>query len=105
MDRAYLLAEVVSIADYEIVPDADEAWIDVKRRLYLSHPPCEAVLVIEQGRVEVRVDVRTKDGWVSSRLTGLAEQLVLAGFGLRCPVADLYEGTPLQPRRVRARRT
>jgi Uma2 family endonuclease len=98
VERAYLLAEVVSRTDNEPAPGTDESWIEVKRRLYLAHQSCEAVLVIEQDWIEVRVDLRSAEGWVSRKLTEPGEELVLAGFGLRCLVAELYEGTPLHPR-------
>jgi Uma2 family endonuclease len=95
--RVYLMAEVVSDTDELRDPDSGKRWIDVKREIYLAHAPCEAVLLIEQDRIEVRVDVRTATGWASSTL-GPADELSLPGFGLRCAVADLYEGTPLRPR-------
>jgi Uma2 family endonuclease len=97
VDRAYLLAEVVSDTDKVTVPETDKKWIDVKRNIYLAHPACEAVLIIEQDRMEVRADVKTDKGWTSQKL-GPADTLRLPGFGLTCAVADLYEGTPLQPR-------
>lgn len=97
VNRVYLLAEVVSDTDDVNVPGTDKRWIDVKRAIYLAHAACEAVLIVDQDRMEVRVDVRTDRGWASSTL-GPADELVLSGFGLRCSVADLYEGTPLQPR-------
>ena len=104
VERAYLLAEVVSSTDFDPIPGSDEAWIDAKRRLYLGHLPCEVVLVIEQDRVEVRLDERTEKGWKSDKLTGLGDQLVLPQFGLRCSLAELYQGTPLQPRGIPGRR-
>jgi Uma2 family endonuclease len=97
VDRVYLLAEVVSDTDEVRVPDVDRKWIDVKRAIYLSHPACEAVLIIEQNRMEVRADIKTESGLVSKTL-GPGDDLHLPGFGLRCSVADLHEGTPLQPR-------
>ena len=97
VNRVYLLAEVVSDTDDVNVPGTDKRWIDVKRAIYLAHAACEAVLIVDQDRMEVRVDVRTDRGWASSTL-GPADELILPGFGLRCSVADLYEGTPLQPR-------
>ena len=97
VNRVYLLAEVVSDTDDVNVPGTDKTWIDVKRAIYLAHAACEAVLIVDQDRMEVRVDVRTDRGWASSTL-GPADELILPGFGLRCSVADLYEGTPLQPR-------
>lgn len=95
VDRAYLLAEVVSDTDEVTIPETDTKWIDVKRNIYLAHPPCEAVLIIEQDRMEVRADVKTDKGWTSQKL-GSANTLRLPGFGLTCAVSDLYEGTPLQ---------
>jgi len=100
VERAYLLAEIVSSTDDFLVPGTNESWIDVKRRIYLAHEPCEAVLIIEQDRVEVRVDVKTADGWRSDKLDDSKAELSLPSFGLRCSVGDLYQGTPLQPRVV-----
>jgi Uma2 family endonuclease len=97
VNRIYLLAEVVSDTDEVNVPGTDKKWIDVKRAIYLAHAACEAVLIVDQDRMKVVVDVRTDRDWASSTL-GPADELILSGFGLRCPVADLYEGTPLQPR-------
>jgi Uma2 family endonuclease len=102
VDRVYLAAEVVSDTDELKDPDSGKRWIDAKREIYLAHAPCEAVLLIEQDRMEVRVDVRSEGGWTSATL-GPADELVLSGFGLRCAVADLYEGTPLRPRAVSPR--
>jgi Uma2 family endonuclease len=98
VERAYLLAEVVSHTDKELVPGTDEAWLDVKRRLYLAHQPCEAVVMIEQDWIEVRLDLRAEQGWTSSTLTDLGDDLIIPGFGLRCRVAELYDGTPLGAR-------
>ncbi|UWU94814.1 Uma2 family endonuclease [Bradyrhizobium sp. CB1015] len=67
VDRAYLLAEIVSSTDGTRVPDTDAKWIDVKRTIYLAHAACEAVLIIEQDRMEVRLDTRTSAGWSSQR--------------------------------------
>jgi Uma2 family endonuclease len=97
VDRAYLLAEVVSDTDEVRVRGIDEDWIDVKRNIYLSHPACEAVLIIEQDLMEVRVDVKTDKGWATQAL-GHADDLHLPGFGLTCAIVDLYAGTPLYPR-------
>ena len=102
VERAYLLAEIVSATDSMRVPDTDSRWIDVKRSIYLGHPACEAVLIVEQDRMEVRLDARTQTGW-SSQTLGPADDLKLPAFGLRCAVADIYEGTPLRPRRGRRR--
>jgi Uma2 family endonuclease len=98
IDHAYVLAEVVSDTDNEPVPGTREPWIAVKRRLYLAHPPCEAVILIEPDHIEVRIDLHTKDRWVASKLTRLDDTLTIPGCGLQCLVADLYEATPLGSR-------
>jgi Uma2 family endonuclease len=98
VERAYLLAEIVSPTDEFPVPGTAGRWIDVKRQIYLAHEACEALLMIEQDRIEVRLDARMRDGWQSSEFRDPTAELVLPTFGLRCRVADLYQGTPLQPR-------
>jgi Uma2 family endonuclease len=97
VERAYLLAEIVSSSDDVRVPTTGAKWIEVKRSIYLAHPACEAVLMIEQDQMEVRVDVRTKTGW-NARTLGAADELHLQGFGLRCALAQIYDGTPLRRR-------
>ncbi|MDC7784581.1 Uma2 family endonuclease [Rhodoplanes sp. TEM] len=99
VERAFLLAEIVSDSDDVRVPGTDRAWIEVKRDIYLAHPACEAVLIVEQERIEVRVFSRGAEGWIAQTLGPDEETLSLPGFGLACPVAALYEGTPLRPRR------
>jgi Uma2 family endonuclease len=96
--RGYVLAEVVSDTDNEPVPGSREPWIEVKRRLYLAHPPCEAVILIEPDRIEVRLDLRAPQGWETAKLTRLDERLAIPTCGLQCLLADLYEMTPLRRR-------
>lgn len=99
VDRAYLLAEIVSGTDDEPVLPDGLLWIEAKTRLYRAHAACRAVLVIEQRRIEVAVWERAPDGWASRRLTDPDAALDLPDFGLRCPVGALYAGTHLRPRR------
>jgi hypothetical protein len=47
----------VSATDDVQVSGTDRSWIDVKRDIYLGHAACEAVLLIEQERMEVRLQV------------------------------------------------
>jgi Uma2 family endonuclease len=98
VERAYLVAEIVSDTDHQSVPGEKEPWIAIKRRLYLAHPPCEAVLLIEPLRVEIAVDLRTHQGWQTAKLTRLEEALIIPSCGLKCPVGDVYDGTPLNRR-------
>ncbi|WP_407159362.1 Uma2 family endonuclease [Bradyrhizobium sp. STM 3557] len=68
VEQAYLLAEIVSSSDDMRVPETGARWSEVKRSIYLAHPACEAVLMIEQDRMEVRVDVRAEPGWTTRTL-------------------------------------
>lgn len=100
--RSYLLAEVVSPTDEIIaVPKTREPWIDAKRRIYRAHAPCEAVLIVQQDRIEVEVDIRIGTEWRSEIITGGSAELRLPAFGLSCQLAQLYDGTPLHPRQPR----
>jgi len=101
VDRAYVVAEIVSDTDNEPVPGENEPWIAIKRRLYLAHAPCEAVILIDPYRVDVRIDVRIQGLWFAHRLTSLDEQLIIPSCGLQCPVGDVYKGTPLNRQRDR----
>src|SRR5712691_904103 len=95
VDRFYLAAEVVSASD--------RVWVDKKREIYKLHESCRCVLVVQQDRFEVRVDMRTDSGWKEQTFTKPDDILVLPQFGLRCKLSDLYRGTPLQPRQATKR--
>jgi hypothetical protein len=62
------------------------------------HETCNCILIVQQDRLEVRVDMRTQAGWKEQVLTKPDELLALPEFGLRCQLSDLYRGTALQPR-------
>jgi Uma2 family endonuclease len=85
-DRFYLVAEVLSESDKDI--------IDSKRDIYRAHPSCAWILLVRQDRVEIAVEHRAAEGW-QSRVLGAADALTLPEFGLSCPVRDVYRDTPL----------
>ena len=89
-DRFYLAAEVVS--------SSDRKTVERKRDIYKRHPDCRCVLIIDQKRLDVRVALLTDTGWTEHRLTKRDDALLLEDFGLRCTLADLYQGTALVPR-------
>jgi Uma2 family endonuclease len=89
-DRFYLIAEVVSASD--------RPKIEGKREIYKLHGACSCILTTRQDRHEVRVDLPTGNSWTTHVLTRPSDELVLTEFGLRCSLADLYRGTPLQAR-------
>jgi Uma2 family endonuclease len=90
-DRFYLAAEIVS---------SSERYIESKREVYKLHGHCKYILTIQQDRIEVRADVCTEAGWQDEVLNKREDLLVLADFGLRCALSDLYRRTSLAPRRA-----
>jgi Uma2 family endonuclease len=85
-DRFYLVAEVLS--------DSDRDIIEGKRDIYRAQPSCRCILLVRQDRPEIIVDRRTGDGW-RSQVLGDADELSLPEFGLSCPVKDVYRNTPI----------
>jgi Uma2 family endonuclease len=85
-DRFYLVAEVLSESDKDVV--------ESKRDIYRAHPSCTCILLVRQDRMEITVDRRTSEGWRSQVLHG-ADELVVPEFGLTCPVRDVYRDTSL----------
>jgi Uma2 family endonuclease len=102
-ERFYLAAEVISATDNRKERAKDTAWSEKKRAVYREHPSCSCVLVIEQDRYEVRLDLRGDAGWASRTLTDPEDVMEVAQFGFRCRVADLYRQTPLARQRPSAR--
>lgn len=89
-DRFYLTAEIVS--------SSDRRRVETKRAIYKLHDACTCILVVQQDRMEVQVDLRTQVGWTEQILRKPDDLLVLLDFGLRCRIAQIYRGTPLVPR-------
>ncbi len=90
VDRFYLAAEIVSASD--------RTWVEKKREIYKLHETCACILIVQQDRCEVLIDLRTNDVWSEQVLTKPDDLLVLPELGLRCKLSDLYRGTALQPR-------
>lgn len=80
-DRFYLAAEIVSASDKD--------FVEAKRDIYQRHEACKCVLVVQQNRYEVRVDLPTESGWTQQVLTDPNDSLDLRDFGLRCRLSDL----------------
>jgi Uma2 family endonuclease len=89
-DRFYLAAEIVSASD--------SAFVKKKCEAYRLHKTCTCILIAEQDRIEVRVELRSDGDWTNRTLKRPDDLLVLPDFGLRCKLSDLYRGTPLRPR-------
>jgi Uma2 family endonuclease len=85
-DRFYLVAEVLSESDRDV--------IESKREIYRAHPACTCILLVRQDRAEIMVDRRTAEGWRTQVLHAV-DELALPEFGLVCAVRDIYRDTPL----------
>jgi Uma2 family endonuclease len=95
-NRFYLVAEIVSASD--------QTYVESKRAVYKQHDSCRCTLTIQQDRCDVRIDLRRDDVWREQVLTNADDILELPDFGLRCKIADLYRGTPVQPRNSQGQR-
>ena len=95
--RFYLAAEIVSESDARRDRDGDRTRIEGKRAIYRRHESCLAVLIVEADRHGLQMDVREAGGaWRSLALENPGDVLDLPAFGLRCRLADLYDGTELE---------
>ena len=81
VERFYLVAEVLSESNKDI--------IESKRDMYRAHTSCTCILLIEQDRMEISVELRGPDGWHRQALYG-TDDLTLPEFGLKCRVNDVY---------------
>jgi Uma2 family endonuclease len=90
-ERFQLVAEVLS-------PSNTRREIEPKLRRYREAPDNQYVVVIEPREVLVVIHARRAD-WQPATLTKPDDPIVMPEFGLRCTVADLYRGTPLDPQR------
>ena len=72
------------------------AWRDLewKRVAYVALPALQHYVVIDQGRIGVRIFDRAT-GWQERRVTGLAGRLEIPTLGIGLALADLYDGTGL----------
>jgi Uma2 family endonuclease len=88
-ERFQMVAEVLS-------PTNRRQEIDLKLRRYCEAPHNLYVVVVEPR--EFRVAIYSKRGnWQPAILTKPGDPIEMPEFGLRCRVADLYVGTPLDP--------
>src|SRR4051812_4509712 len=86
-NRFYLAAEVLS--------ESNKSIIESKRDIYRAHTWCTCILLVQQDRMEIAVDLRKPGGW-QSHVVRRSDQLVLRDFGLACPVTEVYRDTSLE---------
>jgi Uma2 family endonuclease len=90
-ERFQLAAEVLS-------PSNTRVEIDLKLRRYREAPDNLYAVVIDPREFMVEIHAKSRD-WQSVSLRHPDDSIEMPEFGLRCMVADLYRGTPLDPRR------
>lgn len=93
--KLHVAVEIVSETDEDRIASIGMRWIDAKTRLYQAHRHCEAIIVVEQHRLEATLSRRSGEAWQTWALTHPDETLELPTCGLTCRLADLYRGTPL----------
>src|SRR5262249_18069931 len=89
-ERFRLVGEVLS-------PSNTRTEIDLKLRRYREAPDNLYVVVIEPREHLVEIYAKRAD-WQRTTLSEPDDPIEMPEFGLRCTVADLYRGTPLDPR-------
>jgi Uma2 family endonuclease len=89
-ERFQLVAEVLS-------PSNTRQEIELKRRRYCEAPENLYVVVIEPREFLVEIYAKSS-GWEPAVLKRPDDPIEIPEFGLRCTVADLYRGTPLNSR-------
>jgi Uma2 family endonuclease len=93
-ERFQLVAEVLS-------PTNRRQEIDLKLRRYREAPDNLYAVVIEPREFLVEIYAK-RSNWQPVTLTKADDPIEMPEFGMRCRAADLYVGTPLDPRAVRS---
>ncbi|HWN52579.1 MAG TPA: Uma2 family endonuclease [Xanthobacteraceae bacterium] len=91
-ERFQLVAEVLS-------PSNTRQEIDLKLRRYREAPDNLYAMVIEPRGFLVEIHAKNRN-WQPAILMHADDSIEMPEFGLRCSVADLYRGTPLDPRQA-----
>jgi Uma2 family endonuclease len=81
----------------EVLPPTNRRQeIDLKMRRYREAPENLYAVVIEPREFLVEMHAK-RSNWQPALLTMADDPIEMPEFGLRCRVADLYVGTPLDP--------
>ncbi len=94
-----LYSEHFQLATEILSPSNTRQEIDLKLRFYREAPDNLYAVVIEPRAFMVEIHARSKS-WEPVVLKRADDTIEMPEFGLRCVVADLYAGTPLDPRAV-----
>jgi Uma2 family endonuclease len=89
----YLAAEIVSPSDKRAPTAGGKSKIETKLEGYRALSSCEAILVVEQDRPELRLFIRRPGGWAEERFSLLESEIALPDVGLRCGLSEVYART------------
>lgn len=91
-------SEQFQLAGEVLSPTNTRAEIDLKLRRYREAPDNLYVVVIEPRQLLATIYARSRD-WQAITLAKADDAIEMPEFGLRCRLAELYVGTPLDPQR------
>jgi Uma2 family endonuclease len=94
-ERFQLVGEVLS-------PTNTRTEVELKLRRYCEAPENLYAVVIEPRAFLAEIHAKSRN-WQPVKLANANDPIEMPEFGLRCTVADLYRGTPLDPQSRRAR--
>jgi Uma2 family endonuclease len=92
-----LYSEHFQLAAEILSPSNTRQEIDLKLHFYREAPDDLYAVVIEPRAFMVEIHAKSKN-WKPVVLKRPDDTIEMPEFGLRCVVADLYAGTPLDPR-------
>ncbi len=96
----YFYSESFQLAAEVLSPSNTRTEIDLKTRRYCEAPSNLYAVVIDPQKYMVEIYAKSRK-WEPVVLTSSDDVIDMPEFGLRCVVADLYRGTPLDLRRAR----
>jgi Uma2 family endonuclease len=99
VDKNYYYSESFQLAAEVLSPSNTRTEIDLKTRRYCEAPSNLYAVVIDPEKYMMEIYAKSRK-WESMVLKRPDDVIEMSEFGLRCVVADLYEGTPLDPRRA-----
>jgi Uma2 family endonuclease len=100
VDEDYYYSESFQLAAEVLSPSNTRTQIDLKTRRYCEAPSNLYAVVIDPKKYMVEIYARSAK-WEPAVFKHPDDVIEMPEFGLRCVVADLYVGTPLDPRRAR----
>jgi Uma2 family endonuclease len=99
VDEHYYYSEHFQLAAEVPSPSNRRTEVDLKTHRYCEAPSNLYAVVIDPEKYMVEIYAKSRK-WEPMVLERPDDVIEMPEFGLRCVVADLYEGTPLDPRRA-----